>query len=45
MKFRYIFKILYDKWVKGHCKRLCFSCQYKYECLPSFIDELEKNKE
>ena len=44
MKIKYIFKILYDKWINGHCKRLCILCQYRYECIPSFIDELESDE-
>lgn len=25
-------KILYIKWVKGECRRLCLTCMYKNQC-------------
>lgn len=40
-----LFKILIEKWIKGHCRHVCLLCTYKHECISSFKDELEKEKE
>lgn len=35
-----ILKIVYIKWVKGECRKICITCKYKNEC----FDNIEYEK-
>lgn len=41
---KHFLSLFIDKWIKRQCKHLCVFCKWRYECLPSYYDELEKEK-
>jgi len=28
--------LLYYKWIQGYCRHVCFTCEWKYECIEQY---------
>jgi hypothetical protein len=39
-----VLRVLYLKWIKGHCHHLCCFCGYQSDCLSGILDEQEFSK-